>query len=254
MTVTCVLPTRDRAELVGDAIASALTQTHPVEVIVVDDASRDDTPAVLDRYGTTIRRLRTAGEGVAAARNAALAVARGTFVAFLDDDDVWCADKTARQLAVMTQRPELALTFCDYTLSDPDGAGGFRPRATRRFEGEPSLARLLGSNFIGTLTVMARRDVLLAAGGFTTSLACGSDYDLWLRVRRRHPIARIPAVLADYRWHPDSLTGASRRRNTQHYVDVIERLAVEDPDLFAQAGLAPTAPLAAARRRMAEMT
>jgi glycosyltransferase involved in cell wall biosynthesis len=209
---------------------------------------------VLDRHGTAIRRLHTAGEGVAAARNAALAAARGTFVAFLDDDDAWSADKTAQQLAAMIQRPELALTFCDYTLSDPDEAGGFRPRATRRFAGEPSLARLLESNFIGTLTVMARRDVLLAAGGFATALACGSDYDLWLRVRRRHPIARIPAVLADYRWHPNSLTGASRRRNTQHYVDVIERLAAEDPELFAQAGAAPAALLAAARQRMAEMT
>ena len=254
MTVTCILPTRDRAALVGDAIASALAQTHPVEVIVVDDGSNDATSAVLDRYGSAIRRLRTAGEGVAAARNAALAVARGTFIAFLDDDDVWSAEKTARQLAVMSERPELALTFCDYTLSDPDGAGGFRPRTTRRFEGDPSLARLLESNFIGTLTVMARRDVLLAVGGFAAALRRGSDYDLWLRVRRRHAIARVPAVLADYRWHRDSLTGASRRLNTQNYVDVIERLAVEDPGFFVEAGAAPAALVAAARRRMEEMT
>lgn len=253
MTVTCILPTRDRAALVGDAIASALAQTHPVEIVVVDDGSCDATPAVLDRFGTAIRRLRTAGEGVAAARNAALAVARGTFVAFLDSDDVWGAEKTARQLAIMTARPEVAFTFGDYTVSDPDGAGGFRVRATRRFAGDPSLARLLESNFIGTLTVMARRDVLRAAGGFATALARGSDYDLWLRVRRHHPIARVPAVLADYRWHRGSLTGASRRRNTQNYVDVIERLATEDPDLFVEAAAAPAALLAAARQRMAAM-
>jgi hypothetical protein len=64
---------------------------------------------------------------------------------------------------------------------------------------------------------MARRDVLLATGGFATSLACGSDYDLWLRVRRRHPIARVPAVLADYRWHPPASPaprGAATRSTT----------------------------------------
>jgi glycosyltransferase involved in cell wall biosynthesis len=254
VSVTCILPTRDRAALVAEAIASALAQTHPVEVIVVDDGSRDDTPAVLARFGTRIRRLQTAGEGVAAARNAALVAARGTFVAFLDSDDLWRPEKTARQLAVMRARPELALTFCDYTLSEPDGAGGFRPRATRRFTGEPSLARLLERNFIGTLTVMARREVLLAAGGFTTALPRGSDYDLWVRVRRRHPIARVPEVLADYRWHAASLTGASRRRNTQNYVDVIERLAACDPELFAEAGATPAALLRAARRRLAELT
>ena len=119
MTVTCILPTRDRPARVRAALASALAQTHPVQVIVVDDGT--DGALALPAH-PSVRLLHTGGAGVAAARNAALAVAEGTFVAFLDDDDAWHPDKIARQLKVMTRRSELALTFTDYTVSEPDSA------------------------------------------------------------------------------------------------------------------------------------
>ncbi|HSP71769.1 MAG TPA: glycosyltransferase [Gaiellaceae bacterium] len=252
IAVSCVVPTRDRAALVGEAIASALGQGDEValEVIVVDDGSRDDTAAVLARFGRDIRVIRTAGLGVAAARNAGLAAARGAFVAFLDSDDRWYAHKLALQLERMRREPALALAFTDYTLSERDGAG-WKVVATRRHQGELTLTRLLERNFVGTLTVLARREMLTALGGFEPSLMRGSDYDLWLRVRRRHAIARVPEVLADYRWHAASLTGASRVRNRQNHIDVIERLAAVDPGMFQACGADAAEILARARERLA---
>jgi glycosyltransferase involved in cell wall biosynthesis len=250
--VSCIIPTRNRASLVGDAIASALGQScDAIEVIVIDDGSNDGTSSVLARFGHRIRRLQTAGVGVAGARNVGLTAARGSYVAFLDSDDIWHPDKMALQLDFMHRRPDLGFSFTDYTLSERAGDGSWRIVSTRRYEGEPSLRSLVEHNFVGTLTVMVRRDVLDAAGGFDVSLERGSDYDLWLRIASRHSFARVPFVLADYRWHKDSLTGGTQKRGLESYVDVISRLAASHPGLFALIETDPNALLADAERRFA---
>jgi glycosyltransferase involved in cell wall biosynthesis len=252
--VSCIIPTRNRAGLVEDAIESALGQSHDsMEIIVVDDGSTDATSSVLASFSGRIRVLRTAGVGVAGARNAALAVARGSYIAFLDSDDVWYRDKTAVQVAFMDRHPEIGLSFADYALSERAADGNWQVVRTHRYEGEVSLRRFVERNFVGTLTVMVRRKVITELGGFDTSLERGSDYDLWLRIARRHALARVPHVLADYRWHEESLTGGSRRRGLETYAHVIERLAASDTELFALAAADPDALLAAARERIAEL-
>lgn len=236
--------------MVGDAVQSALDQTlSGIEIIVVDDGSLDDSVQRLEGFSDAIRLLRTDGRGVAAARNLALAHARGTYVAFLDSDDRWRPEKLASQLRWMEQRPELALTFTDYTVSERAGATSWRVTAVRRHEGELTLRRLLERNFIGTLTVMARRTVLVALGGFDETLERGSDYHMWLRLVRRHPIDRVPKVLADYRWHQDSLTGASLRQNRLNHHDVIDRLKRTDAALFRDSAVDPEALLQRSRLR-----
>jgi glycosyltransferase involved in cell wall biosynthesis len=251
--VSCVIPTRDRAAWVGEAIESALAQTHDsTEVIVVDDGSTDSTAAVLARYAGRIRVLHTAGVGVAAARNTAIGEARGAYVAFLDSDDVWQPEKLELQVRAMHARVELGFTCTDYTRSARAAEGAWQVVETRRYEGDVSFARLLERNFIGTLTVMARRDVLHEPGGFDASLERGSDYDLWLRIARRHPFARVPRVLADYRWHSEGLTAASRLRDLESYCRVIERFAERDPALFEGLGANKDVLIAAARKRMTE--
>lgn len=251
--VSCIIPTRDRAGWVGEAIDSALAQSYTAfEVLVVDDGSIDSTASALSRYAGRIRVLRTAGVGVAGARNAALDAARGTYVAFLDSDDVWRPEKLALQVALMRARRDLGLSFTDYTKSTRAADGAWQVVATRRYEGELSFVRLLERNFTGTLTIMVRRDVLHEVGAFDTALERGSDYDLWLRIARRHAFARVPHVLADYRWHAESMTGGLRRRDLEAYCRVIERLAARDPALFEQVGADKDALIAAACLRMVD--
>jgi hypothetical protein len=124
---------------------------------------------------------------------------------------------------------------------------------TRRYLGEPSLRRLVERNFTGTLTIMARRDAVEEVGGFDATLERGSDYDILLRMARRRPFARVPGVLAEYRWHQDSMTGGSRKRNAETYLEVIRRLAASDPELFAFVGADPDTLLADARERIARL-
>jgi glycosyltransferase involved in cell wall biosynthesis len=253
LPISCIIPSRDRASMVGDAIASALAQSQPeLEVIVVDDGSRDESGGVFEQFAGRIKLLRTGGDGVAAARNLALRHARGEYVAFLDSDDLWHPEKIATQWQFMRAHPELALTFTDYTLSERTADGrGWRVFKTRYYEGETTLGRLLERNFVGTLTVMARRDALTALGGFDTSLWLGSDYHLWLRVRRQHEIARIPEVLADYRWHAQSLTQGSVRRGRLAHRDVLLHVQRTEPELFRTAGVEPASLLRRSEERVA---
>lgn len=112
--VSCVIPVFNGARFVGEAIASALAQSHqPVEVIVVDDGSTDGTAAVVREFGLSAHYIHQANAGPPAARNAGMLVARGEFIAFLDADDRWHPEKLARQLAFFRARPEMG---CCLTL------------------------------------------------------------------------------------------------------------------------------------------
>src|SRR5687767_5658816 len=100
-TVSVIVPAYNAAAFVAEAIDSALAQSHPeLEVIVVDDSSTDDTPAVLQSYGNRITVHRQDNRGVSAARNTGAQLATGEWIAFLDADDVWRPDKITQQLRI----------------------------------------------------------------------------------------------------------------------------------------------------------
>ena len=259
-TFTIIIPFYQRQDgILSRALASVFSQSFKdVDVIVVDDQSPRSPDADLaslseeDRARVTVIAQPNAGPG--GARNTGLDhVPEATrYVAFLDSDDVWRPEKLAMQVSLMRARADVGLCFTDYTRSTRSADGAWQVLDTRRYEGEVSFARLLERNFTGTLTVMLRRDVLRDVGVFDTSLERGSDYDLWLRIGRRWALARVPHVLADYRWHAESLTGGLRRRDLEAYCRVIERLAARDPALFEQVGADKDALIAAARQRMVD--
>jgi len=193
-SVSCIIPTYNRRDWLVEAIASVRGQTAPVaEVVVVDDGSSDGTQETLDTLrgsaaDAPLVVLRQDNRGPAAARNAGLRIATGDLVAFLDDDDVWLPQKMARQLAVLMRDPGLALLGCATdTLSLPGGPRVF-PVGERR---------LLFRNWFLTPGVVARRDVLVALGGFPEDMRVCEDYALWLRVAARHRCAFLNEVLVE---------------------------------------------------------
>ncbi|MGH9346396.1 MAG: glycosyltransferase family A protein, partial [Vicinamibacterales bacterium] len=117
MLVSVVIPTCNRASMIGDAIDSALRQTYSKrEIIVMDDGSTDETPAVLARYGSAIRVLRQPNAGAGVARNRAIDSARGDLIAFLDDDDEWFDFKLALQVAILRARPDVGFLFTEFVV------------------------------------------------------------------------------------------------------------------------------------------
>src|SRR2546427_4231674 len=120
--VSVVIPVYNGERYLADAIQSVLDQTYQnLEVIVVDDGSTDGSAAVAKRFGDAIRYVRQANGGVCQARNTGISVARGTYLAFLDQDDLWLPDKLAVQVAYLESHPEVGAVYCQCQVLENGG-------------------------------------------------------------------------------------------------------------------------------------
>ena len=202
---TVVITTYDHARFLGEAIESVLSQTVPAdEIIVVDDGSTDDPASVVARYpGVVLIQQRNAG--LSAARNAGLAAASGRHVAFLDADDRLRPRMIELNLAQFRACPECALVYGAYTHVDEAGAA--IESAPLQPPGRDAYAGFLEGNMIGMHgTVLYRRDMLQAVGGFDPTLLAAEDYDVYLRLSRDHPVTATAERLAEYRRHGTNMS------------------------------------------------
>lgn len=190
--VSVVIPTRNRADYLPGALASALAQTHPrMEVVVVDDASEDRTPEFLEREAARDTRIRVVrreeGGGAPRARNAGARAARGSILAFLDDDCVFHPEKTARQLPLLKEGRGVA--YCRQMIRQLHGGWEVEGKSGG---GEKPLEGLLS---IGTNTLLVRREAFEAVGGFDEELTRLQDWELLLRLSRETAFAYLPEIL-----------------------------------------------------------
>lgn len=221
--VSVIVPAYNAAATLAATLRSALAQSHAeIEIIVVDDGSADETARVARAIAAQDPRVTVARQvnaGVAAARNRALAMARGEFVAPLDADDLWHPAKLARQLARIREMPEATMVYCWSADIDADGLISELRSDVARFEGDV-MAPLLVANFIDTSSVpLIRREALIAAGGWEEDLhrrnaqGC-EDWVLYVRLAAAGPVLLEPAFLVGYRQSATAMsrdTGRMRR-------------------------------------------
>jgi glycosyltransferase involved in cell wall biosynthesis len=200
--VTVVIPTHDRCALLALTLRSVLWQRDvDLEVVVVDDGSSDDTAAMvagLDDPRVRLVRHATA-QGVSAARNRGIAEARGAWVAFLDDDDLWAPDKLARQLGA-ARGSGRAWAYAGAVSVDGElriVGGAPPPPPERVVELLPRYNVVPG----GGSNVMVRREVLVRAGPFDTRLYNTEDWEMWIRLAKDGPPAWVRHPLIAYRVH-----------------------------------------------------
>ncbi len=196
--VSVVLPTRDHAAFLPRSLGSVLNQSErSLECIVVDDASTDGTAAWLsavdDPRVRVVRLDRPVG--AAAARNRALELAVGRFVAFQDSDDEWLPDKLERQLAAFDASPPPAVVYCGLWI-DRDGK---RDPAGADLLGDPFTRILAYTGTVTTPTLVIDRAAVGEELHFDEHLPAMQEWDLLLRIARAHTIACVPDPL--YVWY-----------------------------------------------------
>jgi glycosyltransferase involved in cell wall biosynthesis len=222
-TVSVVLPTYNSAHFLGTAIESVLAQTlQDWELIVVDDGSTDDTRDVVAAFGPRVRYVYRENGGAAAALNAGIRLARGTYVAFLGADDRWAPEKLALQVAQLDSLPStVGVVYSDLLLVNLEDEtvlgrflGGREPPRGRVLS---QLVRTEGS-FLHPCASLVRREVFDNVGVFDESLKTHEDWDLWIRVAGVYEVEALDIPLATYGRHPSQLTKDIR----QMYLDGVE--------------------------------
>ncbi|MGM0591277.1 MAG: glycosyltransferase family 2 protein [Halobacteriota archaeon] len=226
-TVSVVIPTYNRAELLPRAIDSVLEQTYTdLELIVVDDGSTDDTEAVVGAYDDD--RLRyvphETNRGANPARNTGIEAADGAYLAFLDSDDEWRPTKLGKQVERLEAAgDDWVAVYCDYEVRVPGVVGTCRQLAARALStggaSEPHQGgeELVGPTLADTLhtgagsTLLVRTDVARRIDGFDESLDWFQDPDFLLRVLGEGKLAHVrePLVRRHYSGYPDADTAAA---------------------------------------------
>jgi glycosyl transferase family 2 len=204
--VSVVIPTYNRAAYLGEAIESVLNQRYRhLEVIVIDDGSTDDTPAVVARYAGAIRYAWQPNSERGAARNHGLRLARGEFIAFLDSDDLWTPDKLDWDLDLLRRRVDCGVVYSD-TLS-VDAAKRPQRRIRRRGgEGQVTVF-LLHQNFVSMGAHLVRTQIMREAGGFHEERDLAEDWEAWVRVSTRTSFGYVPRPTTLRRIHPGNSVG-----------------------------------------------
>lgn len=203
-TVSVIIPVFNGGAYVGAAIESVLQQgIDGLEVVVVDDGSTDATPDVLRTYGTAVRPIRQANQGVAKARNVGAALSCGQYLAFLDADDLWRPGKLARQIGALAEEPSALACATAFEVVDDE----LRPLEVRGGVEVGLGDLLLRGNLIGTpSTVVVERGLFEAVGGFDPALSQCADWDLWIRLRARTRFAVVVEPLVLYRSHAGNMS------------------------------------------------
>lgn len=224
--VSIIIPTRDRTAYLSRAIASVLAQTFADwELIIIDDCISGDAHSAIEGFkDARIRCQRNLlCHGAATARNSGIDLARGKFIAFLDDDDTWHPTKLEKQLAKFRNGPPaLGLVYCGlrWVSETGDVLRIWRPKA----RGDV-FRDLLISNVVGTpSSVIIKREVILSAGAFDPEIIQAEDYEAWIRWAKVCEFDYVEEPLVNYMAHSSNIT---LKRTAVQYTKLFERIRTE---------------------------
>jgi glycosyltransferase involved in cell wall biosynthesis len=199
--VSAVIPAYNYGRYVVEAVESVLAQTYaPLEIVVVDDGSSDDTRARLEPHWQAIRYVYQENRGLAAARNTGIRHSRGEWIALLDADDVWHRQKIDCQLRAAAGVGEVALIGSPGSSVLPER---LPPDAKVEVLG---VRDFLTWTPLAPSSVLIRRACLDAVGLFDETLDAVEDRDMWLRIAARYKVALVSSSCWFYRVHPEQMS------------------------------------------------
>lgn len=205
--VSIIIPVYNGEQYLSKAIESALTQTYQnFELLIVNDGSTDNSAVIIKPYlkDSRVIYIEQQNAGVAAARNTAIKHARGKYVGFLDQDDLWKNNKLEVQIVSLEQDERVALVHSKLDCIDINGnqmdydwitgVSGY------------CFEEMFKKNMIAVLTVLIRKTIIDEIGLFNEQLSGTDDYEMWLRVTLKYPISYIDQSLAFYRFHDNNIS------------------------------------------------
>lgn len=230
--ISVIVPAYNAVTTLERALNSISDQAYKsLEVIIVDDASVDGTAQRAASYeGLDIRLIKSEKNlGASGARNLAIDVARGEYLAFLDADDEWLPGKLDAQFALLEKHEKAIFVTCEAHLLGAGGRplGRINPRRERP-QGHDGWKALLRYPCVATPCVLARRDKVVEIGGFSTSLASGEDQDLWIRLAMLGAVEHLDEVLVNVYDTGFSLSKRERINSAAAILPLIEQRVEEN--------------------------
>ncbi len=213
--VSVVIPAYGHAHFLRHTIESVLQQSwSDYEIVVVDDGSPDETPAVVAQFGPAVHYIRQPNKGMAATRNTGIRHASGELISFLDDDDLWLPDYLSTVVERFQADTDLAALHTGFQLTSDQPGRDYLTDSTRTVPPNELRDALIESGFFPPSSVSVRRSCLDSVGLFDESLQGYADWDLWMRICQEHKFIGIPNVLVKYRLHAGGLSS-----NVQHMTE-----------------------------------
>ena len=213
--ISVVMAVLNGRKFIGEAIQSIVDQNYrPVELVVVDDGSQDDTLDVVRAHAADLELKIVRHEqpmGIPVSMNDGLKHSTGELITFLDHDDAWFPKFLATQAAYLGRKPEVGMVHSDFQTIDVNGAileASVAECRNRTRPSGPVFRELFLDSFIVGNSVLIRRECFTKLGLFDESLRWG-DYHMWMRIARHYPVDYVPAVLTKYRQHPSQSTRSS---------------------------------------------
>ena len=240
--ISAIIPTYNRAALLVRALSSVAAQDYrPIEVVVVDDGSTDNTAQIIDQQkallatqGINLIYHQQSNGGAPKARNTAMKLATGDLFAFVDSDDLWRPTFLSTLHRLLNTHPVAGLGFCQIVVIDPDDniikhrETGLPPEPREGLLERP-FNTLIHHMPFQTSGVMLRRSVIQSLGDFDLTLPVGEDWDLWYRTSRSYDFVYTQEGLACNRIHRDNLPKYSKsalasnlRLNLKHLPEITD--------------------------------
>ncbi len=224
-TVSVIIPTYNRADLIGRAIQSVLNQTYQdFEIIIIDDASTDNTEEVVNSFGDErlryIRHKENSGES-AAPRNTGIKAAKGEYIALLDSDDEWLPEKLEKQINKFhSVAPDVGVVYCGYA-SVLDKTGETLAEHMPNERGDVFESAVDGSIRLGGDTPLIRKECFQKVGMFDLEVLGSDDWDLHIRLAKEYKFDFVPEILVKYYVHSTQTSG--RLEGEIQNLDIITR-------------------------------
>jgi len=227
--VSAVIPTHNRAEFLPDALDSVWKQTYrPIELIVIDDGSEDNTQAVVQQWtekfnhdaAFTVRYIYQENKGANAARNKGIAAATGEYVAFLDSDDRWLPEKLTKQVAVFQKESAIGDVYCGLYHVDLKSGTRLDDAQVNYLSGWLLRSLLIRDVTTPTACHVVKKDCFKEVGFFDESLPARQDWDMWIRVASQYKIDCVPEVLVEQREH----AGSRVRSNPMNEIEAARQI------------------------------